>query len=154
MLAQVGHDQVREVRTSKELFIRVASSVAPHWPRPSVFQAGHIPSWQRSCESYALSPVADDSGRLLLLLSPLLSAVGPGPHFRGLPTDGSVTPWSSPPSPGLPPATRPRPVLSQAQAPSPEPDSCRTIRQTGSVTGLRSRSRSDAAGALDRFRLS
>ena len=38
--------------------------------------------------------------------------------------------------------------------PSPEPDSCRTVRQTGSVIkGRRSRSRSDAKGALDRFRL-
>jgi hypothetical protein len=37
--------------------------------------------------------------------------------------------------------------------PSPEPDSCQTSRQPGSVQGWRSRSRSDAAGALDRFRL-
>jgi len=36
---------------------------------------------------------------------------------------------------------------------SPEPDCCRTWRQTGSVQGRRSRSRSDAEGALDRFRL-
>ncbi len=42
--------------------------------RPSAFQAGHIPSWRRSCERYALSPVAADSGWPLLLLSPLLSA--------------------------------------------------------------------------------
>ena len=35
--------------------------------------------------------------------------------------------------------------------PSPEPDCCRTTRQTGSVQGRRSRSRSDARGALDRF---
>jgi hypothetical protein len=42
--------------------------------RPSVFQAGHIPSWHRSCESYALSPVAGACRWLLLLLSPLLSA--------------------------------------------------------------------------------
>ena len=41
--------------------------------RPSAFQAGHIPSWHKSSERYALSPVAADSGRLLLLLSPLLS---------------------------------------------------------------------------------
>ena len=27
-------------------------------PRPSAFQAGHIPSWHGSCERYALSPVA------------------------------------------------------------------------------------------------
>jgi hypothetical protein len=44
--------------------------------RPSAFQAGHIPSWRGSRESNALSPVADDSGWLLLLLSPLLSAAG------------------------------------------------------------------------------
>ena len=48
-------------------------------PRPSAFQAGHIPSWRESYESYAPSPAADDSGWLLLLLSPLLSAVGPVP---------------------------------------------------------------------------
>jgi hypothetical protein len=42
--------------------------------RPSAFQAGHIPSWHRSCESYALSPVAGACRWLLLLLSPLLSA--------------------------------------------------------------------------------
>jgi len=45
--------------------------------RPSAFQAGHIPSWRGSRESYALSPVADDSGWLLLLLSSLLSALVP-----------------------------------------------------------------------------
>ena len=53
-----------------------ATSAAVLTRRPSVFQAGHIPSWQKSCESYSLSPVADDSGWLLLLLSPLLSAAG------------------------------------------------------------------------------
>ena len=42
---------------------------------PSVFQAGHIPSWRGSCERYALSPVAAACRWLLLLLSPLLSAV-------------------------------------------------------------------------------
>ena len=41
-------------------------------PRPSVFQAGHIPSWRGSCESYALSAVAAVSGWLLLLLLLLL----------------------------------------------------------------------------------
>ena len=44
--------------------------------RPSAFQAGHIPSWRGSRESNVLLPVADDSGWLLLLLSPLLSAAG------------------------------------------------------------------------------
>jgi hypothetical protein len=48
----------------------------------------------------------------------LLSAVGSVPHFHGLPAD-SVTPWSSPLSPGLFPATRPRPVLSQTPPPNP-----------------------------------
>ena len=41
--------------------------------RPSAFQAGHIPSWQKSCECYALLPVAGACCWLLLLLSPLLS---------------------------------------------------------------------------------
>jgi hypothetical protein len=56
-------------------------------------------------------------------------------HCHGLPADGSVTPWSSPPSPGLLPAdlAAPRSV----PGPSPEPDSCRTIRQPGSVRGRR-----------------
>ena len=43
-------------------------------PRPSAFQAGHIPSWRGSCECYALPPVAAARRWLLLLLSPLLSA--------------------------------------------------------------------------------
>jgi hypothetical protein len=38
-------------------------------PRPSAFQAGHIPSWRGSCERYALSPVAAGSRWLLPLLS-------------------------------------------------------------------------------------
>jgi hypothetical protein len=45
--------------------------------RPSAFQAGHIPSWRESSERYALPTIAVDSGWLLLLLSPLLSAAGP-----------------------------------------------------------------------------
>jgi hypothetical protein len=44
--------------------------------RLSVFQAGHIPSWRGSCERYALSAVAAGRRWSLLLLSPLLSAVG------------------------------------------------------------------------------
>jgi hypothetical protein len=102
--------------------------------RPSAFQVGHIPSWRGSCESYALSPVADDSGWLLLLLSPLLSAVGPVLHFRGLPADDSVTPWSLSPSPGLFPAIWPGPVLSQAPPPNPiaaEPDGSRVLSGGG-----------------------
>jgi hypothetical protein len=42
--------------------------------RPSAFQAGHIPSWRRSCQCHALSPVAAGVGWWLLLLSRLLSA--------------------------------------------------------------------------------
>jgi hypothetical protein len=41
--------------------------------RPSVFQAGHIPSWHGSCERYALSPVAAACRWSLPLLSRLLS---------------------------------------------------------------------------------
>jgi len=43
-------------------------------PRPSAFQAPHIPSWRGSCESNALSPVPAISLRLLPLLSLLLPA--------------------------------------------------------------------------------
>jgi hypothetical protein len=53
----------------------VAPSVAPRWPRPSVFQAGHISSWRGPYERYALSSVAAACRWWLLLLSPLLSAV-------------------------------------------------------------------------------
>jgi hypothetical protein len=103
-----------------------------------LFRPDISPSWRGSCESHALPPVADDSGWLLLLLSLLLSAAGPVPQFHGHPADDSVTPRSSSPSPGLPLATRPRPSCPR---PLPEPDSCRTIRQTGPVMGRRSRSR-------------
>ena len=41
--------------------------------RPSVFQAGHIPSWRGSRERYELSPVAVACRWSLLLLSQLLS---------------------------------------------------------------------------------
>jgi hypothetical protein len=37
--------------------------------------------------------------------------------------------------------------------PLPRTDCCRTLRQTGSAQGRRSRSRSDAGGALDGFRM-
>ena len=40
------------------------------------FKAGHIPSWRGPCECYALPLGAVVSQWLLLLLSPLLSAVG------------------------------------------------------------------------------
>ena len=50
--------------------------------RPSAFQAGHIPSWHGSCESYALAPVAGACRWLLLLLSPLLSAPAGTPFAR------------------------------------------------------------------------
>jgi hypothetical protein len=42
---------------------------------PSAFQAGHIPSWRRSCESHALSPVAAGRRWLLLLLSATIGAL-------------------------------------------------------------------------------
>jgi hypothetical protein len=103
-------------------------------PRPSAFQAGHIPSWQRSRGRYVPSPLAAGCRWSLLLLSPLLSAASPVPHFRGLPADDSVTPWSSPPSPGLFPATWPRPVLSQAPPPNPiaaEPYGRRVLSRVG-----------------------
>ena len=51
--------------------------------RPSVFQAGHIPSWRGSCKRDALSLVAAVSGWLLLLLPQLLSAAGTVTHLRG-----------------------------------------------------------------------
>ena len=38
-------------------------------PRPSANEAGHIPSWHRSCERYAPSSVVAGSRWLLLLLS-------------------------------------------------------------------------------------
>jgi len=55
---------------------------------------------------------------LLLLPSPLLSAAGPVPISEVCPA-----------------------MWQPAQAPPPEPDCCRTWRQTGTVTGRRSRSR-------------
>jgi hypothetical protein len=48
-------------------------------PRPSAFQAGHIPSSRGSCGSYALSPVAAVSRWLLPLLS---AAVRYAPYSR------------------------------------------------------------------------
>ena len=51
-------------------------------------------------------------------------------------TDGSVTPWSSLPSPGLFPATRPRPVLSQTPPSNPiaaEPDGRRVLSRGGAA---------------------
>jgi len=48
-------------------------------PRPSAFQAGHIPSWRRLCVSYLPSSVAANCRWSLLLLSPLLSI-----RLRGL----------------------------------------------------------------------
>ena len=62
--------------------------------RLSAFQAGHFPSWRRSCERYALSPVAVACNWSLLLLSPLLSTrrklsvpIGPA-ACRGWPASG------------------------------------------------------------------
>ena len=102
--------------------------------RPSVFQAGHMPSWRGSCGCYALPLVAAGGRWLLLLLSPLLSAVCLVPNLRGL--SGAVT-ASCPP---------------QAPPPNPtaaEPDGRRVLSGGGAADHD-----SDAAGALDRFRLS
>jgi hypothetical protein len=82
--------------------------------RPSVFQAGHIPSWRGSCERYALSPVAAVSRWLLLLLS----AAGPVPHIRGL--LGAVT----------------EPCPAQAPPPNPTaagPDGRRVLSRVGAA---------------------
>ena len=70
-------------------------------PRPPAFQAGHIPSWHKSSERYALSLVAAGSRWLLLLLS----AAGPGPISEAARRCDRALPC-----PG----------------PSPEPDCCRT----------------------------
>lgn len=61
-----------------------------------------------------------------------------------------AAPWPSSPLPSLHGRTHRTIAL---PTPSPEPDCCWTLRQTGFVQGRRSRSRSDVAGALDRFRL-
>ena len=71
-------------------------------PRPSAFQAGHIPSWRGSGERYALPTVAAGCRWSLLLLSPLLStrrkpSVATGPAAcRGWPASG---PGRLPPGP-------------------------------------------------------
>jgi len=87
--------------------------------RPSAFQAGHIPSWRESYESYALPPVADDGGWLLLLLSRLLSADAPVP----IATVSRLMAGRRPgPRRHLLACFRqpwPRPVLSQAPLPNP-----------------------------------
>jgi hypothetical protein len=82
-------------------------------PRPSAFQAGHIPSWRGSCERYPLSPVAAGSRWLLLLLSRLLSAA-----VRG--NDNASAPWSWSPSSAL----RRCPARALLE-PLPEPGCCR-----------------------------
>lgn len=71
----------------------------------------------------------------------LLSKIHPAYISRILrlvraPADDSVAPWSSSPSPGLFPATRPRPVLSQAPPPEPiaaEPDGRRVLSRGGAA---------------------
>ena len=97
----------------------MAPSVAPRWPRPSVFQAGHIRSWRESRECYALSTVASVSGWVLLLLSPLLSATGPVPPLPRATgrrqRDALVLAAISRPVSGNPVA----PVLSQSPPPNP-----------------------------------
>jgi hypothetical protein len=54
----------------------IASSAGQGARPPTIrFQAGHIPSWHESCESFGLSPIISSTRRLwLLLLSWLLSA--------------------------------------------------------------------------------
>ena len=60
-------------------------------------QAGHIPSWRRSCECYALWPVAAVSGWLLLLLSATAdSEVRPGPRPQTLRPHQVKTPQAGP----------------------------------------------------------
>jgi hypothetical protein len=119
--------------------------------RPSAFQAGNIPSWRGSDECYALSPVAAGSRGLLLLLSPLLSAA-----VRGTDVWAACDSWHlgalalitiARSSPGN------RAVCCPAQAPPPNPIAAEPDGQAGSVQGRHSRSRSDAGGALERFRL-
>jgi len=77
-------------------------------PRPSAFQAGHIPSWHESCESYALLPVPAGSRWPLLLLSSARHVRAPGTFQSG---PGFLVP-----------------------APSPHrTDGCRPIRWSGGV---------------------
>jgi len=64
-------------------------------------------------------------------------------------TVGTSSPWSWSPLPGRRPSAGHGRVLLRT---SPEPVSCRIWRQAGSVQGRRRRSRTDAGGALDRFR--
>jgi hypothetical protein len=54
-------------------YIGVAARVAARRWATVRFQAGHIPSWHKSSERYALWPVAAGCHRSLLLLSRLLS---------------------------------------------------------------------------------
>jgi hypothetical protein len=66
--------------------------------RPSVFQAGHIPSWQESYESYALSPIVVACRWSLPLLSTrrkLSIAIGPA-ACRGWPASGPGRRWPGP----------------------------------------------------------
>jgi hypothetical protein len=96
-----------------------------------------------------ISPVGANRARVMRCRQSLMTAVGccccchrccqrvgPVPHFHGLPADDSVTPWSSSPSPGLFPATRPRPVLSLAPPPNPiaaEPYGRRVLSRGGAA---------------------
>ena len=93
--------------------------------RPSAFQAGHISSWRGSYESYAPWPVAAVSGWLLLLLSPLLSAAGLGPHLRGLPGHAADHPSYGPPK--KPPKYSPSAVRADCNA------SCERIRSRTAI---------------------
>jgi hypothetical protein len=101
-------------------------------PRPSAFQAGHIPSRRGSCERYARSAVAAVCRWSLLLLSPLLSAAVAGRtatcrfrprtriRARHLPAPAMVLVCLPPDDPssrsGLPPLGCPgRPAYSQCR---------------------------------------
>ena len=79
---QLGRCSVAEVvaRCSPRLMTQRSGPVPGKvTSRPSVFQAGHIPSWHGSCECYALSPVGGVDHWSLLFLSPLVSAAISGP---------------------------------------------------------------------------
>ena len=66
-----------------------------YWSRPSVFQAGHIPSRCPTCECYALSSAVMGSGWSLLLLSSLLSVRRrPYPSLSPMPVDGQRVPFT------------------------------------------------------------
>ena len=83
-------------------------------------------------------PFVLDQRTRSVLCAPCCTALDCNPNCNltdpRLPADDSVTPWSPSPSPGLFPATRPRPVLSQVPPPNPiaaEPDGRRVLSRGG-----------------------